>query len=202
MQRATEDAYSCVHGALPDTSAEIGTPIRSAETHALPYGGSLPLYAVDVLERQPDEAGTAKLTRRNRSDAAALADDFEAIAGADLLTVAGGLLATVPEGQSDTRVQGSIETLLDAAGLLAASQTTTLEYALAVNQDLGAHVQFQARETRRFSVRAARGPAQVYRKNRSVPGLARHPASNGRFRVREPRSRLEKRPDEARSGSD
>ncbi len=155
IQRAEENAYRRIYGALPGRSLETGVAVASAATHVLPFGGSLPLYAVDILERRTDAAETLKLTRRYHTDPVALAGEFEAIAESDLLATANGLQTMVPEGQSAVSVQGSVETLLDSDGLLVASQTATLEYNLSLSQSSGDPVEVQVRETGRFSVKAA-----------------------------------------------
>ena len=155
IQRAEENAYRRIYGALPERSLETGVAVASAATHVLPFGGSLPLYAVDILERRTDAAETLKLTRRYHTDPVALAGEFEAIAESDLLATANGLQTMVPEGQSGVSVQGSVETLLDSDGLLVASQTATLEYNLSLSQSSGDPVEVQVRETGRFSVKAA-----------------------------------------------
>lgn len=155
IQRTDEDAYRRIYSALPGSSLETGVAIASAATQVLPFGGSLPLYAVDVLERQTDEAETLKLTRQYHSDPAALAGEFEAIAESELLAAAGGLESMVPEGQSDVSVHGSVETLLDLNGLLVASQTSTLEYNLSLSQAAGDPVQVQVIETGHFQVTPA-----------------------------------------------
>ena len=155
IQRAEENAYRRIYGALPGRSLETGVAVASAATHVLPFGGSLPLYAVDILERRTDAAETLKLTRRYHTDPVALAGEFEAIAESDLLATANGLQTMVPEGQSGVSVQGSVETLLDSDGLLVASQTATLEYNLSLSQSSGDPVEVQVRETGRFSVKAA-----------------------------------------------
>ena len=155
IQRAEENAYRRIYGALPARSLETGVAVASAATHVLPFGGSLPLYAVDILERRTVAAETLKLTRRYHTDPVALAGEFEAIAESDLLATANGLQTMVPEGQSGVSVQGSVETLLDSDGLLVASQTATLEYNLSLSQSSGDPVEVQVRETGRFSVKAA-----------------------------------------------
>ena len=155
IQRAEENAYRRIYGALPGRSLETGVAVASAAMHVLPFGGSLPLYAVDILERRTDAAETLKLTRRYHTDPVALAGEFEAIAESDLLATANGLQTMVPEGQSGVSVQGSVETLLDSDGLLVASQTATLEYNLSLSQSSGDPVEVQVRETGRFSVKAA-----------------------------------------------
>ncbi len=155
IQRSEENAYRRIYGALPARSLETGVAVASAATHVLPFGGSLPLYAVDILERRTDAAETLKLTRRYHTDPVALAGEFEAIAESDLLATANGLQTMVPEGQSGVSVQGSVETLLDSDGLLVASQTATLEYNLSLSQSSGDPVEVQVRETGRFSVKAA-----------------------------------------------
>ena len=155
IQRAEENAYRRIYGALPARSLETGVAVASAAMHVLPFGGSLPLYAVDILERRTDAAETLKLTRRYHTDPVALAGEFEAIAESDLLATANGLQTMVPEGQSGVSVQGSVETLLDSDGLLVASQTATLEYNLSLSQSSGDPVEVQVRETGRFSVKAA-----------------------------------------------
>ena len=152
IQRADEEAYRRIYSALPGSSLETGVAIASAATHVLPFGGSVPLYAVDILERQADEAETLKLTRRYHTDPAALAGEFEAIAESELLTAAEGLQSMVPEGQSDVSVHGSVETLLDSDGLLVASQTASLEYNFSLSQTTGDPVQVQVLETGRFQV--------------------------------------------------
>ena len=152
IQRADEEAYRRIYSALPGSSLETGVAIASAATHILPFGGSLPLYAVDILERQADEAQTLKLTRRYHTDPVALAGEFEAIAESELLTAAEGLQSMVPEGQSDVSVHGSVETLLDSDGLLVASQTASLEYNLSLSQATGDPVQVQVLETGRVRV--------------------------------------------------
>ena len=153
VQQADEDAYRRVYSVLPGTSLETASAIASAAMHALPFGGSVPLYAVDILERQPDESGSLKLNRRYHSDAVALAGEFEAIAESDLSAAGDGLQAMIPEGQSGVGVEGSVETLLDPDGLLVASQTATLEYNLSLSQVHGDPVQVQVLETRRFSAK-------------------------------------------------
>ena len=152
IQQADEEAYRRIYSALPGSSLETGVAIASAATHRLPFGGSVPLYAVDVLERQTDEAETLKLTRRYDTDPVALAGEFEAITESELLAAADGLQSMVPEGQSDVSVHGSVETLLDSDGLLVASQTATLEYNLSLSQATGDPVQVQVLETGRFRV--------------------------------------------------
>ena len=152
IQQSDEEAYRRIYSALPGSSLETGVAIASAATHLLPFGGSLPLYAVDVLERQTDEAETLKLTRRYHTDPATLAGEFEAVAESELLAAADGLQSMVPAGQSDVSVHGSVETLLDSSGLLVASQTATLEYNLSLSQVTGDPVQVRVVETSRFQV--------------------------------------------------
>ena len=154
LQRQDESAYRRVYGGIPGSGFEPGAPQVSGGGHALPFGGSVPLFSVDILEVPEGEGEAPRLTSRFSTDAAALASEFEGIEES-ALRAACGAATSLRQGVVSASVQGSRETHLDFEGLLVSDQNATYEFALTLAQNSGAPVQLAISETHSFSARPA-----------------------------------------------
>ena len=154
LRQQDELAYRQVYGDLPGSTLEVGIAHPSAAGHALPYGGWLPLYAVETLHQATD-AKPLRLVRRYNSDATALAEECAGIEAADLVAEAGSLQPLLPENHEGASVRGTETTFFDSSGLLIQDQTVSLTYTLALKQPEGDPVTFMIYETREFEVRPA-----------------------------------------------
>lgn len=131
-----ETGYRETLGSLPATSHELGKGVPGARLQDLPMGGSVPLYSVQVLNRETSEEGDGVLflVTRYSSDAKALAEAHEGVEEEDLVAAGMGLTATLPEGHAGAAVQGSVQTRIDEAGLLLAHQTYAVEFTLSLGE--------------------------------------------------------------------
>lgn len=154
LRRQDETAYREIYRELPGSSFELGEVRPAARGHALPYGGSTPLYAVEVFTGDASGDGRVRLERRFHSRPEALAMEFDGIDPADLIDAAGWLEPAVPENHASVSVEGAEETMFDPASMLISSQRSTLDYELSLKRSEGDPVSFRIRDSRQFTVEA------------------------------------------------
>ena len=151
LRRQDEAAHRQIFGSLIGSTFEVGVAKVSGARHDLPYGGSVPVFAVEVLELPAEEGEAPRLTRHFSTDATALAAQFEAVDEAALLAAAGELAPSLPESHASASVSGITDTRFDFEGMLVESQTTTRTYVLSLNQAEGDPLPVTIRETQSFS---------------------------------------------------
>ena len=115
LRSKDRNSYNEVHGEYAGASVELVTNQPSLASHALPYEGSVPLYAVSTIERTDDNT-MIRVTRTYNSDAAALAEQFESIAEADLVALTGTPMSVLPGNCESATVSRTEETLVHING--------------------------------------------------------------------------------------
>lgn len=118
--------YEEVYG--PFTTGSV-TPVVnavSAAIQALPYEGSVVLFAVETIESLAAD-GKIRVTRSLNTDAAALASQFDGLEEATILATQGTLTATLPANCTSASVSGSETVLVQVSGALVESRTLELD---------------------------------------------------------------------------
>ena len=151
LAHEAKQAYGRVFGEIAGASYAIGVARGTAKMQALPYGGSTPVYVVDLLERRTERDGLLQLTRQCNSDPAELADQFATVSEADLIAAAEAMRPAMPAGYVGATVKGTVKTLLDPNGLLVSKQESRLEYELVLTQPSDQPVTFRIQETQSFT---------------------------------------------------
>lgn len=137
LRSKDRSSYNEVHDQYAGASIELVTDRASVASHALPYDGSVPLYAASTIE-YTDDSTMIRVTRTYNSDAAALAAQFETITEEDLTTLRGTLMQVLPENYESASVSGTEETLVHISGPLVHSRTVNLAYSFTLTPPAGA----------------------------------------------------------------
>ena len=124
-----EDSYNELHGPYAGASVELGADQESVSSHALPFAGSVPLFAVSSVTRSDDNA-KIQVSRTYNSDAATLAGEFDSVTEEDLTGLQGELTADLPEGYASVSVSGTETADIEVSGSLVTERTIVLEYSL------------------------------------------------------------------------
>ena len=117
-------SYEEVYGPFTDGSVTPVVNAVSAAIHALPYEGSVVLYAVSTIAVASD--GKINVTRTFNTDAAALATQFDGLEEATISAATGTLVSTLPSTYTSASVTGSEQVVVAATGALVESRTFSL----------------------------------------------------------------------------
>ena len=121
-------SYQEIYGLFTDGSITPVVNAVSAASHALPLGGSLPLYEVLNISPDPeDPTGKIRVTRRFNSDAAALAEATVGLDEAAILATKGTLPAMPAETYASASVEGSELVIVQVSGVLVESRVWALQ---------------------------------------------------------------------------
>ena len=97
-----------------------------------------------------------RVTRTYNSDAAALAEQFESIAEADLVALTGTPMSVLPENCESATVSRTEEALVHINGPLVSSRTVSLDYSFTLTPQAGdSPTSLSVSDTKEFDSRPA-----------------------------------------------
>ncbi len=152
LRRQDSDSYNEIYGDYAGASIEIVADKASVASHALPYEGSVPLYAMSTTERISDDTMIG-VSRTYNSDAAALAAQFETVTEESLMALSGTLMPVLPANHESVSVSGTETTQVHISGALVASRIVNLEYTFTLTAPPGGEaVPFAVSVTQEYTV--------------------------------------------------
>ena len=123
-------SYNELNGPYAGASIELGAEQVSLARHALPYAGSVALFAVSTVTRS-DDATMIHVRKTYNNDSEALAGQFESVTEEALATLKGTPpLPDLIDGYAAVSVSGTETVDIEVSGSLVSARTIVLEYSL------------------------------------------------------------------------